>query len=147
MVLLAPALRSAQWELMPGAGGVSWVKHGAHVLMLSSGLAAWCWALAAAQSVWPLLLASAWTWQLITMWRKWAGSPRNILLQWRGPPASIWCVPAWGDSPVSARCVWDGQATWLLHLRSQDGLRQAWLWVRDDGENDKHRLRTLLNLP
>ncbi len=115
--------------------------------MLGSGLMAWLWALAAAQAIWPVLLACVWSWHLWRLWRDWGKSGETILLQWHAPPTSSWRVQAWGDVPVTARSVWEGQGAWLMHLRTHDGEREAWLWVRDKGERDIHRLRTLLSLP
>ena len=144
---LAPATRTAQWHLPMGAAAVPLVRRGAQALMLLSGLMAWVWALAAAAAIWPVALALGWTWHLVRLWRAWRAPSQALRLCWQAAPASAWQVAEWGDGAVHVRTLWDGQAALLLHLRAAEGPRQAWLWVRDDGGRDIHRLRTLLGVP
>lgn len=151
---LAPAMREAQWSLRTGAGALPWVRRAGQALLLGSGVMVWCWALAAIQAVWPLLLAGAWSWHLLRMWRTWSAPARVLLLCWRGAsevPKGGWHVPDWGDVTVQAHIQWDGQSAFLLHLSEATAergrARQAWLWVPDDGGRDAHRLRTLLSVP
>ncbi|MBT9611480.1 MAG: hypothetical protein AABZ19_00440 [Pseudomonadota bacterium] len=144
---LAPAMRTAQWNLPMGAAAVPLVHRAAQVLMGLSALMAWVWALAAVASVWPLAFAVGWTWHVARLWRAWGRPPRTLLLSWQSQPLGAWQVAEWGECPVHVRTAWDGQAAFLLHLRAADGAGQAWLWVRDDGGRDIHRLRTLLGVP
>ena len=144
---LAPATRAAQWHLPMGAAAVPLVHRGAQGLMLLSALMAWVWALAAVLAIWPVAFALGWTWHVMRLWRAWCAPSQRLLLCWQAHPLGAWQVAEWGDGPVHARSLWDGQAALLLHLRAADGARQAWLWVRDDGGRDIHRLRTLLGVP
>lgn len=144
---LAPATRAAQWHLPMGAAAVPLVRRGAQALMLFSGLMAWVWALAAAAAIWPVAFALGWTWHVVRLWRDWGAPSPALWLCWQSQSLGGWQVAAWGEGAVRVRTVWDGQAAFLLHLRADDGARQAWLWVRDDGGRDIHRLRTLLGLP
>lgn len=144
---LAPATRAAQWELPTGAAGVPVARRIGQALICLSGLMAWGWALASVEAVWPLLLALLWSWHLARLWRSWCVPVQHLLLCWQPSPRAGWHVPAWGDAAVAVRVPWDGQAAFLLNVRSADGARQAWLWVRDDGGRDAHRLRTLLRVP
>jgi len=141
---LAPATRAAQWSLSTGAANVPAVRLGGQALIALSGLMAWAWALASVQALWPLALALGWSWHLVRLWRAWCVPAQKLLLCWQAAPGCGWHVPAWDDAAVAVRMLWDGQAAFLLHVRAADGRRQAWLWVRDDGDRDAHRLRTLL---
>ncbi|MFX8813091.1 hypothetical protein ABTM61_19380, partial [Acinetobacter baumannii] len=67
----------------------------------ASGLMVWLWALAAAQAVWPLACAVAWSWHLVRLWRRWQRPSDPLWLCWRGPPSPGWQVPAWGEVSVS----------------------------------------------
>lgn len=144
-VQLAPLLRPAQWALGVNLG--PGVRRLGQALVWASGLMAWLWALADVQALWPLACAVAWSWHLVRLWRRWQRPADPLWLCWRGPPSPGWQVPAWGEASVSVRCVWDGQGALLLHVRTTDGRQQAWAWVRDDGDRDAHRLRTLVHLP
>ncbi len=144
---LAPATRAAQWRLPMGAAAVPLVHRGAQALMLLSVLMAWVWALAAVNDIWPAAFALGWTWHVMRLWRAGRAPSQCLLLCWQAHPLDTWQVADWGAGEVHARSLWDGQAAFLLHLRAADGARQAWLWVRDDGGRDIHRLRTLLGVP
>lgn len=144
---LAPATRTAQWQLPMGAAAVPLVRHGAHVLMGLSALMAWVWALASMASIWPVAFALAWSWHVVRLWRAWRRPSPSLLLSWRSQAMDAWQVAGWGEGAIHVRMLWDAQAAFLLHLRLADGTRQAWLWVRDDGGRDIHRLRTLLGVP
>lgn len=151
--LLAPATRSSQWLLMTGAAGLPLVRHAGQALLLSSISVAWLWALAAVDALWPVVVALFFSGHVWRLWRDWQRPPEPLLLCWvarqdggRVADATTagWQVPAWGAGPVTVRSVWDGQSAVLLHL---NGKHQAWVWLRDDGGRDAHRLRTLIALP
>lgn len=148
---LAPAMRDAQWTLLTGATAVPWVRRSGQVLLLGSAAMAWVWALATWQAAWHCVLALAWSWHVVRIWRAWSSPGQALLLCWRAAPEAGWHVPAWGCVTVRVRVLWDGQSALLLHLRAasegSSPAQQAWLWVSDDGGRDAHRLRTLLSLP
>jgi len=144
---LAPATRAAQWLLPMGAAAVPLVHRGAQALMLLSGAMAWAWAWSAMDAIWPMVFALGWTWHVVRLWRAWCSPTRCLLLCWQAQPSCRWLVAEWGDGPVHVRSLWDGQAALLLRLRAADGAQRVWLWVRDDGGRDIHRLRTLLAMP
>lgn len=115
--------------------------------MLISVLMACVWALAAVTDIWPVAFALGWTWHVARLWRAGREPSQCLSLCWQAHPLGAWQVAEWGGVEVLARSLWDGQSAFLLHLRAVDGVRQAWLWVRDDGGRDIHRLRTLLGVP
>lgn len=144
---LAPLLRPAQWPLQTSLAAHAGLRGLGHLAVLASALVAWLWALAAWRAVWPLALAVAWSWHLVQVWRRWHRPAQALLLQWRASPAFGWHVPLWGDTPVTVRCVWDGQGVLLLRLSRPDAGGQAWAWTLDNGDREAHQLRTLLYLP
>lgn len=153
-VLLAPATRTAQWQLPTAAETLPALWRLGHALLLASLSLIWLWAIAAAEAVWPVALALVWSWHVWRLWRDWRRPTEAFLLRWSAEPVGTetkviagWQVPAWGPVAVSVRSVWDGQTAVLLHLRAADGENQAWVWLHDDGGRDTHRLRTLLMVP